>query len=158
MTPLPAVADIAPAGSSSGGHAVAHEPVHLIVPEVSVWRAYSVNPLESTRTVPTPGSDAVEIVADADPAFEPLPGVALDAVLFAHAERSISATMKKVPTDQTLRLNIVTIISLEVARRPRTNEPDRSYAGNTFGRAPRFGPAADRSLQVDRLPGMLACG
>jgi hypothetical protein len=38
MTPLPAVADFVPAGSSSGGHSLAHEPVHMMFPEVSVFR------------------------------------------------------------------------------------------------------------------------
>jgi hypothetical protein len=125
VTPFPAVAEFTPAGSNSGGHAVAQDPVHLIFPEVSVWRTYRVNPLESTSTVPTSGSDAVEIVVDPVPAGEPSPPAAVEAVLFAHAERNVSARMKQLPTDQTPRLSIVVIISLEGARRRGPNEANR---------------------------------
>jgi hypothetical protein len=35
LTPLPAVAELTLAGRSKGGHDVAHEPVHVIVPPLS---------------------------------------------------------------------------------------------------------------------------
>jgi len=149
VTPLPAVAEVTPAGSNSGGHALAHEPVHMIFPDVSVLSSYSVKPLASTRAVPTPGSAAVEIVVDPIPEGEPLPPPALEAVLFAHADRSISAPTKQVPPDRTLRLNIITIISLEAARRRRPHEAG-SHAGNTFGEASRFCPAVLRPLHARR--------
>ena len=38
----------------SGGHAVAHPPVHVLVVPVSFWNRYRVLPCESTRTLPAP--------------------------------------------------------------------------------------------------------
>jgi hypothetical protein len=89
-----------------------------------------VNPLESTSTVPTPGTDAVETVVDPAWAGEPPPPpVVLEAVLFAHPDRSISATMGYSLTGRTLRRNTVTSSPLE-ASRPQVGRGDRSLRWN----------------------------
>jgi hypothetical protein len=60
---------VAPELSRSGGHVERQLPVHCRVEVVSPCRWYSVNPPESTSTVPTPG---IFIVLTASVAVPPL--------------------------------------------------------------------------------------
>jgi len=64
VIPEPATAAVVPEGRRTGGHVVAHEPVHWIWPFVSVEGGYRENHFASTRTVPTEDTDAVAIFTD----------------------------------------------------------------------------------------------
>ena len=90
LTPLPAVAELTPAGRSRGGHIVAHESVHMIVPLLSDANSYSVNPFESTSTVPAPGTDFVPMMIEPACALVELPPPELGAAFLAQADNAIS--------------------------------------------------------------------
>jgi hypothetical protein len=98
LTPLPAVAELTPAGRSTGGHVVAHESVHMIVPPLSDANAYSVNPLESTSTVPTPGIDFVPMMTEPACVVVELPSPELGAAFLAQADNAISVAAEAIQT------------------------------------------------------------
>jgi hypothetical protein len=98
LTPLPAVAELTPAGRSTGGHVVAHESVHMIVPPLSDANAYSVNPLESTSTVPTPGIDFAPMTTDPACIVVELPPPELGAAFLAQADNAISVAAEAIQT------------------------------------------------------------
>jgi hypothetical protein len=110
LIPLPGVADITPAGSRSGGHVLAHEPVHMIFPPASDARSYRVNPVASTRAVPTPGTDLVPIVTEPPWAVGPLLPPELGAVPFAHADNTTRVAADTIQTSRTLPLDVFAII------------------------------------------------
>jgi hypothetical protein len=98
LTPLPAVAELTPAGRSTGGHVVAHESVHMIVPPLSDANAYSVNPLESTSTVPTPGIDFVPMMTEPACVVVELPPPELGAAFLPQADNAISVAAEAIQT------------------------------------------------------------
>jgi hypothetical protein len=130
LMPLSGVADITPAGSSSGGQLVAHEPVHMIVPPASDARSYKVNPFASTRTVPTLGTELVPIVTDPPWADVPLLGPELGVVLFAHADMT-RATAETVQISRTLPLDIFAIVPPSSRALWDPNEGTGLYLGST---------------------------
>jgi hypothetical protein len=138
LTPLPAVAELTPAGRSTGGHVVAHESVHMIVPPLSDANAYSVDPLESTSTVPTPGIDFVPIMTDPACVVVELPPPELGAAFSAQADNAISAAAEAI---QTRRDVLVDTFTFDQGRgsRARPDAPPRVFAtGNTVGPQVRF--------------------
>src|SRR5690348_15884000 len=80
-TPLAAIAAVTPLGSSLSGHTLVQPlaSVQVIFPPASEVRMYSVIPLPSTSTVPTPGTLAVAMVG-ADCVPEPLDAAAAEPV------------------------------------------------------------------------------
>jgi hypothetical protein len=98
LTPLPAVAELTPAGSSKGGHSVAQEEVHMIVPPLSDANSYSVNPLESTSTVPAPGTDFVPMTTEPGCAPGELLPLELGAAFLAQADNAISVATDAIQT------------------------------------------------------------
>ena len=77
---------------------MAHESVHMIVPPLSDANAYSVDPLESTSTVPTPGIDFVEIMTDPACVVVELPSPELGAAFLAQADNAISVAAAAIQT------------------------------------------------------------
>jgi hypothetical protein len=111
LIPLPGVADITPAGSRRGGHVLAHEPVHMIFPPASDARSYRVNPVASTRAVPTPGTDLVPIVTEPPSAVGPLLPPELRVLLFAHADNTTRVAADTIQTSRALPLDVFAIRS-----------------------------------------------
>jgi hypothetical protein len=157
LTPVPAVAELTPAGRSTGGHVVAHESVHMIVPPLSDANAYSVDPLESTSTAPTPGIDFVPIMTD--PAFVvvELPPPELGAAFLAQADNAISVAADAIQTRRdvlvdTFTFDLLRAGALEPGRRSSSRIRDWEY-----GRAPgpvhlarRRGPILGRTPSRSR--------
>jgi hypothetical protein len=98
LTPLSAVAELTPAGRSKGGHSVAHEAVHMIVPLLSDANSYSVNPLESTSTMPAPGTDFVPMMTEPACVVVELPPPELGAAFLAQADNAISVAAEAIQT------------------------------------------------------------
>jgi hypothetical protein len=153
LTPLPAVAELTPAGRSTGGHVVAHESVHMIVPPLSDANAYSVDPLESTSTVPTPGIDFVPIMTDPACVVVELPPPELGAAFLAQADNAISVAADTIQTRWPLLVDTFTFVllgagALEPGRRTSSRLRDWEYgrapgpvhwldcSGSTLGRTP----------------------
>jgi hypothetical protein len=153
LTPLPAVAELTPAGRSTGGHVVAHESVHMIVPPLSDANAYSVDPLESTSTVPTPGIDFVPIMTDPACVVVELPPPELGAAFSAQADNAISAAAEAIQTRRdvlvdTFTFDLLRAGALEPGRRSSSRIRDWEYGrapgpvhlarppGSTLGRTP----------------------
>jgi len=153
LTPLPAVAELTPAGRSTGGHVVAHESVHMIVPPLSDANAYSVDPLESTSTVPTPGIDFVPIMTDPACVVVELPPPELGAAFLAQADKAISAAAEAIQTWRDVLVDDFTFDllragALEPGRRSSSCMRDQEYGrapgpvhwldrpGSTLGRTP----------------------
>jgi hypothetical protein len=153
LTPLPAVAELTPAGRSTGGHVVAHESVHMIVPPLSDANAYSVDPLESTSTVPTPGIDFVPIMTDPACVVVELPPPELGAAFLAQADNAISVAADTIQTRWPLLVDTFTFVllgagALEPGRRSSSRLRDWEYgrapgpvhwldcSGSTLGRTP----------------------
>jgi hypothetical protein len=112
LTPLPAVAELTPAGRSKGGHVVAHDAVHMIVPPLSDANSYSVNPLESTRTVPAPGTDFVPMMTELARALGELPPPELGAAFLAQADNAISVAAEAIQTRRAVLVDDFTFFSL----------------------------------------------
>ena len=153
LTPLPAVAELTPAGRSTGGHVVAHESVHMIVPPLSDANAYSVNPLESTSTVPTPGIDFVPMMTEPACVVVELPPPELGAAFLAQADNAISVAAEAIQTRRDVLVDTSPSISsgqgaLEPGRRSSSRIRDWEYGrapgpvhwldrpGSTLGRTP----------------------
>ncbi len=100
MTPPAAPAWVVPDGSVSGGHAVAHSPVQVVLPVPSGVYRYSVCPDWSTRIIPSVGLLAVFTVTVADVARvgEPALVVAVVAALEPQAEAIRSSAPSEPPT------------------------------------------------------------
>ena len=147
LTPLPAVAELTPAGRSTGGHVVAHESVHMIVPPLSDANAYSVDPLESTSTVPTPGIDFVPIMTDPACVVVELPPPELGAAFLAQADKAISAAAEAIQTRRDVLVDDFTFDLLRAGgSRARST---LLFASSRLGI--RSGP---RSGSLARLPGI----
>jgi hypothetical protein len=121
LTPFAAVAELTPTGRSKGGHVVAHEPVHTIVPPLSDANSYSVNPFESTSTVPAPGTDFVPMMTEPACALVELPPSELGAAFLAQADNTISATAEAIQT----RLAVLVDDFIFVLLRAGALEPGR---------------------------------
>jgi hypothetical protein len=144
LTPFPAVAELTPAGKSKGGHVVAHESVHMIVPPLSDANSYSVNPLESTSTVPAPGTDFVPMMTEPACALVELPPSELGAAFLAQADNAISATAEAIQTRRAVPVDDFIFCSPQGrGSRARPTLFTRVFAtGNTVGSQVRFIPAA----------------
>lgn len=72
-TPVPAMPDDIPEGTTTAGHTAVHPPVavQVTLPPFSDARTYSVRPFPSTSTVPTPGTLAAFTVTEALDALDP---------------------------------------------------------------------------------------
>jgi hypothetical protein len=139
LTPLPAVAELTPAGRSTGGHVVAHESVHMIVPPLSDANAYSVNPLESTSTVPTPGIDFVPMMTEPACVVVELPPPELGAASLAQADNAISVAAEAIQTRRDVLVDDITSISSGQGLSSPADAPPRVFAtGNTVGPQVRF--------------------
>lgn len=112
LTPLPAVAELTLAGRSKGGHDVAHEPMHMIVPPFSDANSYSVDPFESTSTVPTPGTDIVPMMTEAACALVELPPPELGAASLAQADNAISVAAEAIQTRRAVLVDDFTFVLL----------------------------------------------
>jgi hypothetical protein len=112
LTPLPAVAELTLAGRSKGGHDVAHEPVHMIVPPFSEANSYSVSPFESTSTVPTPGIDFVPMMTEPACALVELPPPELGAAFLAQADKAISVAAEAIQTRRAVLVDDFTFVLL----------------------------------------------
>jgi hypothetical protein len=112
LTPLPAVAELTLAGRSKGGHDVAHEPVHMIVPPFSEANSYSVNPFESTSTVPTPGTDFVPMMTEPACALVELPPPEPGAAFLAQADNAISVAAEAIQTRRAVLVDDFTFVLL----------------------------------------------
>jgi len=142
LTPLPAVADIVPAGSSRGGQVLAHDPVHVIVPPDSDARSYRVNPFPSTSTVPTPGTELVPIVTDPAWAPEPLLPPELAGAVFPQAART-SAAAETIQSSRILPRDVFTVAppSESCLGNPALRDPNegiRPYLGSTDELRPKM--------------------
>jgi hypothetical protein len=159
LTPLPAVAELTPAGRSTGGHVVAHESVHMIVPPLSDANAYSVDPLESTSTVPTPGIDFVPIVTDPACVVVELPPPELGAAFLPQADKAISATAEAIQTRRDVLVDDFTFdllraggsrarptLLLAYSRLGIRSGPRSGSFGSTAGIDPRSNPFAFPSV------------
>jgi hypothetical protein len=155
LTPLPAVAELTPAGRSTGGHVVAHESVHMIVPPLSDANAYSVDPLESTSTVPTPGIDFVPIMTDPACVVVELPPPELGAAFLAQADKAISAAAEAIQTWRAVLVDDFTFdllraggsrarptLLLAYSRLGIRSGPRSGSFGSTAGIDPRSNPFA----------------
>jgi hypothetical protein len=140
LTPLPAVAELTPAGRRTGGHVVAHESVHMIVPPLSDANAYSVDPLESTSTVPAPGIDFVPMMTDPACVVVELPPPELGAAFLAQADNAISAAAEAIQTRRDVLVDTFTFDLLRAGgSRSPADAPPRVFAtGNTVGPQVRF--------------------
>jgi hypothetical protein len=140
LTPLPAVAELTPGGRSTGGHVVAHESVHMIVPPLSDANAYSVDRLESTSTVPTPGIDFVPIMTDPACVVVELPPPELGAAFLAQADKAISAAAEAIQTRRAVLVDDFAIRSPQGrGLSSPADAPPRVFAtGNTVGPQVRF--------------------
>jgi hypothetical protein len=96
LTPLPAVAELTPAGRSKGGHVVAHESLHMIVPPLSDANSYSVNPFESTSTIPAPGIAFVPIMTEPACIVVERPPPELGAAFLVQADNAISVAAEAI--------------------------------------------------------------
>jgi len=148
LTPFPAVAELTPAGKSKGGHVVAHESVHMIVPPLSDANSYSVNPLESTSTVPAPGTDFVPMMTEPACALVELPPSELGAAFLAQADNAISVAAEAIQIGRVVLVDDFTFVLLRAgALLPdRRSLPGAFATGNSVGSQVRFIPAANRSL------------
>lgn len=135
LTPLPAVAELTPAGRSKGGHVVAHEPVHMIVPPLSDPNSYSVNPSESTSTVPAPGTDFVPIMTEPVCALGELPPLELGAAFLAQADKAISVAAEAIQTERAVLVEDFTFVLLGAG----ALEPSRRSFLGVFAMAIRSG-------------------
>jgi hypothetical protein len=144
LTPFPAVAELTPAGKSKGGHVVAHESVHMIVPPLSDANSYSVNPLESTSTVPAPGTDFVPMMTEPVCAPVELPPSELGAAFLAQADNAISATAEAIQTRRAVPVDDFIFCSPQGrGSGARPTLFTRVFAiGNTVGSHVRFIPAS----------------
>jgi hypothetical protein len=148
LTPLPAVAELTPAGRSKGGHVVAHESVHMIVPSRSDANSYSVNPFESTSTVPAPGTDFVPMMTEPACALVELPPPELGAGFLAQADNAISVAAEAIQTRWPLLVDTFTFALLAAGLSSPADALPRVFAtGNTAGPRVRFigSTARDRS-------------
>jgi hypothetical protein len=151
LTPLPAVAELTPAGRSTGGHVVAHESVHMIVPPLSDANAYSVNPLESTSTVPTPGIDFVPMMTEPACVVELPPE--LGAAFLAQADNAISVAAEAIQTRRDVPVDDFTSISSGQGLSSPADAPPRVFAtGNTVGPQVRFIWLDRRGPTLGRTP------
>jgi hypothetical protein len=147
LTPLPAVAELTPAGRSKGGHVVAHAPVHMIVPPLSDANSYSVNPLESTSTVPAPGTDFVPMITEPACALVELPPPELREAFLAQADNAISVAAEAIQTRRAVLVDDFTFVLLKAGLSCPTDAlPGALATGNSVGSKVRFIPAANRSL------------
>jgi hypothetical protein len=143
LTPLPAVAELTPVGRSTGGHVVAHESVHMIVPPLSDASAYSVDPLESTSTVPTPGIDFVAMMTEPACVVVELPPPELGAAFLAQADNAISVAAEAIQTRRDVLVDDFTFDLLRQVLSSPADAPPRVFAtgnttGNTVGPRVRF--------------------
>jgi hypothetical protein len=146
LTPLPAVAELTPAGRSKGGHVVAHEAVHMIVPPLSDANAYSVNPLESTSTVPTPGIDFVPMITDPACVVVELPPPELGAAFLAQADNAISVAAEAIQTRRAVLVDDFTFALLGAgALEPGRRSSWRIRNCNSVGSQVWFIPASNRA-------------
>jgi len=147
LTPLPAVAELTPAGSSRGGHSVAQEEVHMIVPPLSDANSYSVNPFESTSTVPAPGTDFVPMRTEPGCALGELPPLELGAAFLAQADNAISVATEAIQIGRVVLVDDFTFVLLKAGFSCPTDALPGAFAtGNSVGSQVRFIPAANRSL------------
>ena len=134
LTPLPAVAELTPAGRSTGGHVVAHESVHMIVPPLSDANAYSVNPLESTSTVPTPGIDFVPMMTEPACVVVELPPPELGAAFLAQADNAISVATDAIQTGRLVLVDDFTFVLLRAGGLESGRPSSRVFAtANSVG-------------------------
>jgi hypothetical protein len=158
LTPLPAVAELTPAGRSTGGHVVAHEAVHMIVPSLSDANSYSVNPFESTSTVPAPGTDFVPMMTEPACALVEPPPPELGAEFLAQADNAISVAADAIQTRWPLLVDTFTFVLLRqglsspadalprVCATRNTTGPQVRFIGSTPGIDPRSNPFAFPSV------------
>jgi hypothetical protein len=164
LTPLPAVAELTPAGRSTGGQVVAHESVHMIVPSLSDANAYNVNPLESTSTVPTPGIDFVPMMTEPACVVVVLPPPELGAAFLAQADNAIIVAAEAIQTRRDVLVDTFTFVLLRGRGLSSPADTPRVFAtGNTAGPQVRFicSAARDRpSVEPLRVPvrSTSACG
>jgi hypothetical protein len=158
LTPLPAVAELTPAGRSTGGHVVAHESVHMIVPPLSDANAYSVNPLESTSTVPTPGIDFVPMMTEPACVVVELPppelgAPELGAAFLAQADNAISVAAEAIQTRRDVLVDTFTFVSSGQGLVSPADAPPRVFTtGNTAGPQVRFIGSTARDRPLTRTP------
>jgi hypothetical protein len=137
LTPLPAVAELTPAGSSRGGHSVAQEEVHMIVPPLSDANSYSVNPFESTSTVPAPGTDFVPMRTEPGCALGELPPLELGAAFLAQADNAISVAAEAIQIGRVVLIDDFTFVLLRGGGSPaRQTLSSRRIRNWEFGRVP----------------------
>jgi hypothetical protein len=159
LTPLPAVAELTPAGRSKGGHVVAHESVHMIVPPLSDANRYSVNPFESTSTVPAPGTDFVPMTTGPACALIELPPPELGAAFLAQADNAISVAAQAIQTWRDVLVDTFTFallgaggsrarptLLLAYSRLGIRSGPGCGSFGSTAGTDPRSNPFAFPSV------------
>jgi hypothetical protein len=119
----------------------------MIVPPLSDANAYSVNPLESTSTVPTPGIDFVPMMTEPACVVMELPPPELGAAFLAQADNAISVAAEAI---QTWRDVLVDDFTFDLLRAGGSRAGRRSSSciatGNTAGSQVRFIPVSNRSL------------
>ena len=149
LTPLPAVAELTPAGRSKGGHVVAHEAVHMIVPPLSDANSYSVNPFESTSTVPAPGTDFVPMTTEPACALVELPPPELGAAFLAQADNAISVTAEAIQTRRAVLVDDFTFVLPSGQRLSSPADALPRLLALAIRSGPSSGsfPASNRSLQ-----------
>src|SRR4029450_4954649 len=139
LTPLPAVAERARARRRRGAPVVAHEWVHMSVPPLSDANAYSVDPLESTSTVPTPGIDFVPIMTDPACVVVELPPPELGAAFLPQADNAINVAAEAIQTRRDVLVDDFTFDLLQAGLSSPADALPRVFAtGNTVGPQVRF--------------------
>jgi hypothetical protein len=125
----------------------------MIVPPLSDANTYSVDPLESTSTVPTPGIDFVPIMTEPACVAVELPPPELGAAFLAQADKAISAAADAIQTWRDVLVDDFTFDllragALEPGRRSFSRLRDWEYgrapgpvhrldcSGSTLGRTP----------------------
>ncbi|HEY3212257.1 MAG TPA: hypothetical protein VGL16_03500, partial [Actinomycetota bacterium] len=143
----------------TGGHVVAHESVHMIVPPLSDANAYSVNPLESTSTVPTPGIDFVPMMNEPACVVMELPPPELGAAFLPQADNAISVAAEAIQTWRDVLVDDFTFdllraggsrarptLLLAYSRLGIRSGPRSGSIGSTAGIDPRSNPFAFPSV------------
>jgi hypothetical protein len=146
LTPLPAVAELTPAGRSTGGHVVAHDSVHMIVPPLSDANAYSVNPLESTSTVPRPGIDFVPMMTEPACVVVELPPPELGAAFLAQADNAISVAAEATQTRRDVLVDAFTFDLLQVGAHEPARRSSSRLGIRSGPRSGSFGSTAGSIL------------
>jgi hypothetical protein len=84
----------------------------MIVPPLSDANSYSVNPLESTSTVPAPGTDFVPTMTDLACALVEPPPPELGAAFLAQADNAISVAAEATQTRRAVLVDVFTLVLL----------------------------------------------